>query len=87
MDDQHLDAYATVGAALAAKAVQTAYDKIVPCTTEDNACAAAFIDSLGQRAFRRPLSDAEKTRYLAFFDAAVTGGQFKRAWSLRYEVF
>jgi hypothetical protein len=77
VDDQHLDAYATVGAALAAKAVQSAYDQIVPCATEDNVCAAAFIAAFGQRAFRRPLLDAEKTRYLAFFDAAVTGGQFK----------
>jgi Protein of unknown function (DUF1592)/Protein of unknown function (DUF1588)/Protein of unknown function (DUF1595)/Protein of unknown function (DUF1587)/Protein of unknown function (DUF1585) len=77
VDDQHLDAYASVGAALASKAIQSAYDKIVPCTTQDNACAASFIDSFGQRAFRRPLTDAEKSRFLAQFEPALTGGQFK----------
>jgi hypothetical protein len=77
VDDQHLDAYNTVGAALATQAVQTSYGKIVPCATEDNTCAAQFIDSFGSRAFRRPLTDAEKTRFLGFFDAALTGGQFK----------
>lgn len=77
VDDQHLDAYSTVGAALATQAIQTSYAKIVPCATEDNACAAQFIDSFGSRAFRRPLTDAEKTRYLGFFDASLTGGQFK----------
>lgn len=77
VDEQHLDAYATVGAALATKAIQSSYAKLVPCTTEDNACAASFIDSFGQQAFRRPLTDAEKARYLVFFDPALTGGQFK----------
>src|SRR5260221_4390487 len=75
VDDQHLDAYASVGEALAAQAVMTSYAKVVPCATEDNTCAASFIDSFGQRAFRRPLSDPEKARYLALFDPAVTGGQ------------
>jgi hypothetical protein len=77
VDDQHLDAYTSVGAALAAEAVRSAYDKLVPCATQDNACAASFIDSFGQRAFRRPLSDAEKARYLAFFEPALSEGQFK----------
>lgn len=77
VDDQHLDAYSSVGAALATQAIQTAYAKLVPCATEDNACAAQFIDSFGGRAFRRPLTDAEKTRYLAFFDPTVSGGAFK----------
>lgn len=77
VDEQHLDAYSTVGAALTTKAIQGSYDALVPCTTEDNACAAQFIESFGLRAFRRPLTDAEKTRYLAFFEPALSGGQFK----------
>jgi hypothetical protein len=77
VDDQHLDAYSSVGAALATQAIQTSYGKLVPCATEDNTCAAQFIDSFGSRAFRRPLTDAEKTRFLGFFDATLTGGQFK----------
>lgn len=77
VDDQHLDAYSSVGAALATQAIQSSYAKIVPCATEDNTCAAQFIDSFGARAFRRPLTDAEKTRFLGLFAAALTGGQFK----------
>jgi hypothetical protein len=77
IDDQHLSAYASVGATLATEAIKSSYAKVVPCATEDNACAASFIDSFGARAFRRPLSDAEKARYLALFDPTVTGGQFK----------
>jgi hypothetical protein len=77
VSEQHLDAYASVGAALATRAVAEAYGSLMPCTTEDNACAATFIDGFGLRALRRPLSDAEKARYLGLFDPATTGGQFK----------
>jgi Protein of unknown function (DUF1592)/Protein of unknown function (DUF1588)/Protein of unknown function (DUF1595)/Protein of unknown function (DUF1587)/Protein of unknown function (DUF1585) len=77
VDDQHLDAYSSVAKTLATKAITDSYAKLVPCATEDNACAASFIDSFGLHAFRRPLSDPEKARYLALFDPAVTAGQFK----------
>ena len=77
VDDQHLEAYSNVAAALAAQAVKDSYSKIVPCATEDNACAASFIDSFGLHAFRRPLTDPEKARYLALFEPTITGGQFK----------
>jgi len=77
VDDQHLDAYSSVATTLAAKAITDSYAKLVPCATEDNACAASFIDNFGLHAFRRPLTDPEKARYLALFDPAVTGAQFK----------
>ena len=77
VDEQHLDAYASAAAALATRAVNEAYANLVPCLTEDNACAASFIESFGLRALRRPLTDAEKARYLGLFDASITGGQFK----------
>lgn len=77
VDEQHMDAYTSVATALAAQAVTEAFAKAVPCTTEDTACASSFIEGFGARALRRPLSEAEKTRYLALFDASLTGGQFK----------
>ena len=44
---------------------------IVPCDpaapTDEAACFADFLDDFGARAYRRPLSDAEKERYQALF--------------------
>jgi hypothetical protein len=77
VDDQHLQAYSSVASALAAQAITQSYAKLVPCSTEDAACASQFISSFGARAFRRPLTDAEQTRYQAFFDPSLTGGSFK----------
>src|SRR5689334_17008919 len=77
VDEQHLDAYSTVAGSLATHAIAEAYGNLVPCATEDDACAASFIDGFGLRAFRRPLTDAEKSRYLGLFAPAITGGQFK----------
>jgi len=66
-----------VGGTLASRALAESYDKVVPCTTQDDACAQNFIATFGARAFRRPLSGDERTRYLHFFDPALTGGDFK----------
>ena len=73
----HMDAYMSVGSALASRAVKEAFAAIVPCATQDNACASQFIDKFGTRAFRRPLSADEKARYAKLFDTALTGGDFK----------
>ncbi len=73
----HMDAYMSVGTALAARAVKESYGSLVPCTTTDTACASAFIDKVGTRAFRRPLNTDEKARYGKLFDATLTGGDFK----------
>jgi len=75
--ETHMDAYASVGAALASRVISEAYAKVVPCQTQDTACAGTFVDKFGLRAFRRPLTADEKTRYLGFFDQSLTGGDFK----------
>lgn len=82
IDPNNVDKYLGVGGALADRAVKEAYDKLVPCQTQDAACSAAFVDKFGLRAFRRPLAADEKTRYLALFDPAVTGGDFKAGVTL-----
>ena len=39
-----------------------------PVADGEPECAAAFIDDFGARAFRRPVSDTERARYLSLFD-------------------
>jgi hypothetical protein len=75
------DAYFTTGMTLADRAVNEAYPKVVPCQTQDTACAGQFIDQFGLRAFRRPLTSDEKTRYLKLFDATLSAN-FKAGVSL-----
>ncbi len=72
----HLDAFFRVGDALATRALSESFDHVVPCTTQDAACAATFVESFGLRAFRRPLSEDEKARYLAFFAPSFSQGDF-----------
>jgi len=51
---------------------------VLPCdaASGDAACAAAFIDSLGKRAFRRPLDDADRARYLALYTTVAAEDGF-----------
>ncbi len=41
--------------------------RVVSCAEQAPGCSDQFIAELGKRAFRRPLSDAEKTRFAALF--------------------
>jgi hypothetical protein len=77
VDETAMDAYSSTGAALGDRAVAESFAALVPCTTQDMACAGTFVDAFGLRAFRRPLAADEKARYLALFDATLTGGDFK----------
>jgi hypothetical protein len=45
----------------------------VPASTNDTACATKALGALGRRAFRRPLADAETTRFVSLFQSI--GGQ------------
>ncbi len=45
--------------------------KLVGCDAQDSACAEGFVTGLGRRAFRRPLFDDERTRYLALLHTAT----------------
>src|SRR4051812_33253567 len=80
--EAHLDAYSSVSTALVTRALAESRAKIIPCATKDTACAGAFLDSFGKRAFRRPLTADEKTRYLKLFDATLTGGDFDTGLAL-----
>ncbi len=56
--------------AVAARVVADAdiYQRLVPCSATDAGCAEEFISSFGERAFRRPLSDAERARFGDLFE-------------------
>ena len=49
-----------------------ARSKLLGCDGAQSSCAEGFVASFGRRAFRRPLSDDERTRYLALLRAATT---------------
>ena len=76
---------ATVGGQLAAGILDTAlavatavtgtsFANILPCSSSaaDRTCAGTFIDKYGKRLFRRPLTTAERDKYLTFFDQSRT---------------
>jgi hypothetical protein len=88
------DASMTMGTQLAAalrdtaKSVGTAVTgsalaQILPCSSTsagaNRTCATDFINKFGRRLFRRTVTQAERDRYLAFYDAALTKSDFKTA--------
>jgi len=65
-----------VGTSVSASLVQ-----LLPCASAgDEACAEQFLDVQGRRLFRRPLSDAERTQFLEFWNTAFTAtGDFAQS--------
>lgn len=63
------DTAEAVGTAVAGAVVQ-----VLPCATTapDASCAEQLLDGVGRRLFRRPLSEAERSSMLGFFDTALT---------------
>lgn len=52
---------------LAAEAVKNSWSKVVPCSTQDTACATKFVQTFGKKAYRRPLTSGEQSEYLSVF--------------------
>jgi hypothetical protein len=62
---------------LAQQAVDTRLNELLPCAMAATPeCAASFVDTFVSRAFRRPLSAEERTRYQAVFAAGQNEGDF-----------
>ncbi len=72
----HVEAFFTAAETLAAS-YRTSGQLALPCAADAVNCARQFIQDFGKRAFRRPLTDAEVTSYLARFNAGLTGGSFE----------
>jgi hypothetical protein len=68
--------YRSAAEQLAQQAVQDSavLGRIVPCQPSAEGCAGEFIDSFGERAFRRPLSADESARFQTLFDLGSTLG-------------
>lgn len=66
----HVEQYMKAAEALAGEALQD-MGKLVPCdpAADAQACAVEFARSFGARAFRRPLTDDEASRYAALVTA------------------
>ncbi len=61
---------------------------LLPCTTQDDACARQFVTSFGKKAFRRPMTDREVTGYAAVYTAGRgRGADFPGALRLVMQAF
>jgi uncharacterized protein YjdB/cytochrome c553 len=63
-----IEAFHAQALSLATQAVAQSWNKIVPCGSQDTACAKQFIQSFGKKAYRRPLTADEQADYLALFN-------------------
>ena len=76
-----LDMGVSVGTAVTGSSLNT----VLPCASgattkaSEDSCAQTFLGKYGQRLFRRPLTSAEQTRYMGFFDASLGKSDFKTA--------
>src|SRR5687767_3614775 len=83
--------YRTAAETLAALAVGDVaiFSRIVPCDTTNANCKSDFVSGFGQRAFRRPLTTAELTRFNTLFDQGpelvASGDAFKDGVALVVE--
>lgn len=74
MSELDVDRYKEAAETLAKAALQK-LDTLVPCdltASGEEACARQFIETIGRRAYRRPLTDAEQS---AYFQGPFTVGQ------------
>jgi cytochrome c553 len=66
-----LEAFLGQAEQLASQAVLQSWNKVVPCTQQDTACGRQFVQTLGKRAYRRPLSPTEVDSYMANFSGVA----------------
>ena len=79
--NRHLDEFLSTSEKLAVQAMGASKVRLAPCAPAAG-CDRTFVQSFGQRAFRRPLAADEVTRYLALFAPSVTGGSFDKGMEL-----
>jgi hypothetical protein len=76
--------YLTAAETMATHAIAK-LDVIQPCDTAskgESPCARLFVQNFGRRAFRRPLSDAEVTRFVALYDVGRMGATYAEGISV-----
>ena len=82
--DVRIARYETAAMRLGEHAVNSplARDRVLPCATANAECGRQFVESFGKRAFRRPLSDDELDRWIAFFESQRVSIDFDAAVQL-----
>jgi hypothetical protein len=83
--ENNVNDFATAAVSAAEKAVANLNALIACASTGDANCGRKFIVDFGLRAFRRPLDDAETTRYAAAFEKNRAALGFKQAAQLTIE--
>lgn len=69
-----VEQYFAVAATVADEALKTLANWM-PCTDKTYACAKQGLETVGRRAFRRPLTDAETNRFMASFTKVRQGAE------------
>ena len=85
VQDLQLEQYQDAAEALTTAVVSKSLTALVGCAPSgagEAACTESFIRGFGGRAYRRPLSDAEVTAYLALFNGARQTGDFANGVTL-----
>jgi hypothetical protein len=79
---RHIDAFVNLGETLAKEAVQSQKGQLLGCDQNQASCKRSFVERFGLRAFRRPLTSTELTRYEALFANDLTQGNFDEGMRL-----
>jgi len=92
VDQRAWDGFQAAADSLSAQVMAnaTAKAKVIPCTADTAACATQFITTFGQKAFRRPLTSAETTRFMGFYTNKATltaTGTLDQAFQLILKAF
>ncbi len=73
--------YFEAASQVAEAALMTKSQWMPNCASENETCAEAIIESIGRRAYRRPVSSDERTRLLTVFRSAYLAESFDRGVS------
>ncbi|MEM9461944.1 MAG: DUF1592 domain-containing protein [Myxococcota bacterium] len=73
---RHVDAYMQLAQTVANEAVESSAPMLAGCMPADPECPRLFVESLGRRALRRPLTGDEVDLYVDLFAAEATDGDF-----------
>jgi hypothetical protein len=92
VDQRAWDGFQAAADSLASQvmASTTAMAKVLPCTTDSATCIQQFVTTFGQKAFRRPLTTAEVTRFTNLYANRATitqTGTFNDAVQLIIKAF
>ncbi|HVZ34118.1 MAG TPA: DUF1592 domain-containing protein, partial [Polyangiaceae bacterium] len=79
---RHLDEYQNVLQPLIDQAVSQQKGALVTCQQTAPDCPSTVVQKFGLRAFRRPLTSDETSRYAALFASDLTGGDFDQGLKL-----